>query len=246
MINKTIVLKIISILSIVYLVIWQNFSVEKKSDIAVLMYHNVSNNILGLKKWFVSPKEFDKQMKYLYENNYKTYLAEEINEIKKNEKSVIITFDDGYENFYTEVFSILKKYNIKANLYVATDYIGQKNYVTEEQLKEMDNSGLVSIGSHTCSHVSLTDLGPNELEHELKNSQIKLEKILNKKIKTIAYPNGHYDETTLKKVKKYYDYGFIFGDMLQKKSNIKNHEINRIGIYYDIDFETFKSIIKSL
>ena len=68
------------------------------------------------------------------------------------EKPVILTFDDGYDDNYTELFPLLQKYNAKATIFVIPKAIGTPHKMTAEQIYELSRSGLVSIQSHTYSH----------------------------------------------------------------------------------------------
>ena len=74
-------------------------------------------------------------------------------------------------------------------------------------LKEMSNSGLIEIGSHTASHPKLNTLDKEGIEYEFKNSKEVLESIIKKDITTIAYPSGLYNQDVLDIAQKYYDYG---------------------------------------
>jgi len=211
--------------------------------VCVLMYHSISDDIRGGEELFVSPKAFEKQMKYLNKKGFKTLFVEELDNKKITKKNIVITFDDGYEDFYTNVLPILKKYNIKANLYVVTDKIGKKNFLTAKQLKEISDSGLVSIGSHTVSHPELSKLNKKTIEKELVKSKQVLENITKKEIKTISYPNGNYDENVIKIAKKHYEYGLIMNYKTQIVAMLNNYKINRIGIYKNTQHDDFVEII---
>ena len=105
-------------------------------------------------------------------------------------KPVLITFDDGWQDNYTNAYKILKKKNVKANIFIAYNYIGQKNCLTWEQIFEMKNSGLISFGSHTVNHVNLTKLKDDEIKTELTQSKKLLEEKLLQEINCFAYPKG--------------------------------------------------------
>lgn len=121
-----------------------------KRGIPCIMYHNISND-KG-----VSPKEFEKHLE-LIQKNY-TFKFEEFeklnNKLPKN--SILLTFDDGYADNYHNAFPLLKKYNMKATIFLNTAYINKETfYMNWEQVKEMYESGLVDFQLHTHSHFSV-------------------------------------------------------------------------------------------
>lgn len=171
--------------------------------IPVIMYHSIKyekNNCVRL------PKEnFEKQMKYLKDNNYTTLTLDELYDFfEKNipvpKKSVVLTFDDGYKDNYDTAYPILKKYGFKATVFVITNCIGTGEYLTEEELKEMDQNGF-DVESHTANHETLTKLSYDKQYDTISQSKERLEKLLNKKVKYIAYPCGKYNNNTVKAVK---------------------------------------------
>ena len=122
----------------------------KRKSVACLMYHNVfPEKTEGI----ISEEEFEKHMEYI--KDMKTYKMEELEKMNYilDEKSILVTFDDGYKNNYTKAFPILKKYNIKATIFLNTVYIeNDKDYLNWNEIKEMYESGLVDFQLHTHSH----------------------------------------------------------------------------------------------
>jgi peptidoglycan/xylan/chitin deacetylase (PgdA/CDA1 family) len=161
------------------------------------MYHSIDEKHRET-KLSVSPADFERQMAFLSRNNYVTMWLEDL--IKTIEagkpiapKAVAITFDDGYENNYTSAFPVLKRYRIPATIFVAANNIGKPGFLTEEQIREMAQSGIISIGSHTLHHVylpSITD--PEQLRREIFESKEKLEEITGKRVATFSYPVGGF------------------------------------------------------
>ena len=160
-------------------------------------------------------------------------------------KVVALTFDDGYVDFYTNVLPIIKKYNIKTNLYIITSTTINGKYVNEEQIKELSNSGLVSIGSHTVSHNPLASLKAEQIETELKDSKEYLENLLGKEIKTISYPTGSYNSSVLNTAQEYYKYGITTIEGTQNMNNFSKYKIIRRAMYRSSGMGTFKSIVGS-
>lgn len=155
----------------------------------------------------VLPRTFENHLKLIKENNYTTYFLRDLpnilnGKIPYEKKSIILTFDDGYGDFYTDAFPLLKKYQMKATVYIIYDFIGKKNYMDAAQIQEIINSGLIEIGSHTLTHPNLTAISEQEAEHQIKESKILLENRFNVKVETFCYPYGVYSSQVAQVVKK--------------------------------------------
>ena len=141
--------------------------------------------------------QFDQQMAYLAEEGYHTITLDEMMDAAENgtplpEKPVVITLDDGYVDNYEYAYPILKKYGFKATIFLINDFTGvYPNYLTWEQIHEMQDSGLIDFESHTMTHANLSELtSRDELHHEIADSREALSKKLGKEIDYIAYPGG--------------------------------------------------------
>lgn len=151
------------------------------------------------------PDVLEEQFKTLKEYGYTTYFAEEVPQIVKGQKplmdrGIVLTFDDGYEDFYTDVFPLLKKYNLKATQYVIYDYIDEKGFLTKKQIRELIDSGLVEIGSHTLDHVWLKTTDDREARRQVIASKRRLESLFHITVNTFCYPAGGYDDRILRYV----------------------------------------------
>lgn len=175
-------------------------------SVPVLNYHQINDrdeNALT-----VHTDQFEAQMRYLAEEGYHVITPEEMinaweNGEKLPEKPVIITFDDGYADNYRNAFPILQKYNLKATIFLISDYVSTyPNYLTWTQVSEMQDSGLIDFESHTLSHEQLDSTSPEETWNQLDGSKKALEWHLQKEINFLAYPCGSYDEELQQLVKK--------------------------------------------
>jgi len=191
---------------------------EKKKDenfcmqTPVFMYHHMKPSLKGIKDGVtkalsVSTQTFDDQMKYLVDNGYKTIKAEDlveaiINNKELDKKTIVLTFDDGYEDIYTEAFPIAKKYNVILNAMIITDSIGKPDYMTWDQLKEMKKSGLVYLYNHTKTHPTLAKKTDDEIKIEATEAQSALEKNLGTTYPLITYPYGTYSERVIRILKE--------------------------------------------
>ncbi|MBR8461686.1 polysaccharide deacetylase family protein [Campylobacter sp. faydin G-105] len=179
----------------------------------VLMYHSISEH-MGEKfdKWRVKPKDFESQMRYLSKNGFKSYFISELVALKNlPPKAVCITFDDGYADNYTNAFEILRRFNLKATIYLVPNKEqnhwekGLKHHLQmldNKQIIALQNSGLVEFGAHTLNHVNLTKINPNDAQIELKNSKEQVEKLTGKSCVSLAYPYGKFDENIVRIAKE--------------------------------------------
>ena len=91
------------------------FSIEQSVNVPVLMHHAVSDNMWGIDELFVSPASMEEQLRYLVDNGYEPIWFSDLAELEQYEKPVILTFDDGYDDNYTELLPLLRKYNVKSD-----------------------------------------------------------------------------------------------------------------------------------
>lgn len=166
---------------------------------SILMYHSVSAR--GGSFSAVSPEEFQRQMAYIAGKRCTVIpLSELVRRLRAGKTlggSVALTFDDGYRDNYTEVFPLLKQYGFPATIFVTTDLIGQAQYCTVEELREMHSSGLISIEPHTLSHPKLAKLSRAEAAREVRESRSALENILGTAPTLFAYPYGDFSDETV-------------------------------------------------
>ncbi len=174
----------------------------------VLMYHLIkdvpySYNV-GL---FVRPRDFEEHIRCLLEAGYTFYFADEYR--RTENRSVILTFDDGYADNYTELFPILKKYNIKATIFLIGDYVDRDpRYLTAEQIKEMSESGLVQFGCHTMSHRDLSTLDDDAVRTELEECIDFVKGLSGQDCTTVAYPYGGYNDAVTAIAKEYFRFAY--------------------------------------
>lgn len=179
-------------------------------DIPILMYHAVSDHCWGIEQLFVSPKKLEEQLQYLQENGYTTITFEDFDRLETIEKPVMLTFDDGYSDNYTDLFPLLKKYNAKATIFLIYNMLDQlPYYLTRAQVAEMDASGLVSFQAHTMSHPNLDSVDGEQLEYELVQAKLELTRLLKKEMFVVAYPSGKWDADSIAMTKENYQFGVL-------------------------------------
>ena len=178
---------------------------EKFSSIPILNYHFIEGK--GEKAGLsISFQAFEKQLLHLLKRNCRVISPQDLLECRKNQtelpsKSVIITFDDGDENFYTMVYPVLVRYQIPVTMFIITDWIGKPGYLTWEQIHSM-TPRLITIGSHTVSHRYLPDLPFEEIRRELTESKKILQEKLNRNIRFFCYPVGGFNASIREMVKE--------------------------------------------
>lgn len=178
-------------------------------SVPVLMYHAVSDNCWGIEELFVSPSSMEAQLKYLNENGYTTIWFSDLEHIDQIEKPVMLTFDDGYDDNYEYLFPLLKEYNCKATIFVIPTAIGGNHKMNAEQIKEMSDSGLVDIESHTMTHPDLDTLGYDDTIYELEQSRLEILRITGKLPYVLCYPTGYNSSITREVAKDYYQFGIL-------------------------------------
>ena len=169
------------------------------------MYHEVSEAPERSKKtrhtnpiYSLSLTKFREQMEYISKNSYQTLsLNELMNHTAYNyDKTVAISFDDGWTDNYTNAFPILKRLDLTATIFVITAFVSKPQYVDWHRLKEMNKEG-VSIQSHTVSHRPLTVLKTNEIMYELDASKKQIEDHLGTPVDFLSAPHGMIDPRVL-------------------------------------------------
>lgn len=175
-------------------------------SVPVLNYHQINDQAENALT--VHTDQFEAQMKYLADNGFHTITPADMLDAWENgtplpEKPVVLTFDDGYVDNYRNAFPILEKYHLKGTIFLISDYVGNyPNYLTWQQIEEMQESGHIDFESHTLSHMQLDKTTPEETFHQLKGSKEALEYHLQKPINFIAYPCGSYDDELVRQTKE--------------------------------------------
>lgn len=203
--------------------------------VPILLYHYVEyvkdQGDTIRKSLNIMPYTFDAEIKTLKDAGYTFITTKDLADALDGEealppKSVILTFDDGYRDFYTDVFPILKKYQVKAVAYVVPNFLDKPNNLATWQLKEITASGLVEIGAHTMDHSYLVGLSAQRVRNEVEQSKKFLEKELGIRVVSFAYPYGAFDNTAIDIVKK-----AGFRSAVTTISGVYALDVNRFFLY---------------
>jgi peptidoglycan/xylan/chitin deacetylase (PgdA/CDA1 family) len=179
-----------------------------RTRLPILMYHSISDNLFGMSHPYfhinTSPETFSQQMRWLRHAGYRTLdLAEAWAGLEAGadfSKRVVITFDDGYRDFYTDAMDVLKQCGFTATIFLATDRIRNTpariegaDYLTWSEVRELHAEG-IRFGAHTVTHPDLRSLGPDQIEYELGCSKEIIEQNLGDAVKSFSYPHGFPEE----------------------------------------------------
>lgn len=215
--------------------------------IPVLTYHQI-DDLAGKPKtrdYYVSPKLLDEQMKYLSEKGYKTLTPKEFYDILQTgknpkQKSVMLTFDDGNYNNYSNAFPILEKYGFTGVFYVPSSRRGINN----AQLQEMVRGGMV-IDPHGKTHMLLSKISETGvLYDELVTSKQSIENVTGQKSNSFCYPGCEYNSAVTSILNSNnYLIAFTCGASIDHKLG-NRFTLSRNHVYNDM--QHFKSILSGV
>lgn len=216
--------------------------------IPILMYHAIDDyHGKGMKDLYVSPTVFEKQMLYLKENGYTLLSFEQWDKRFEVNKPIFVTFDDGMKN-NKNAFIVLTRlkdssFTPKATAYVITDTVGS-SWLSHDEIKEMVNSGIFSIQSHTLSHADLPTLP--DPEAELKDAKDRIESITGKPVIALSYPFGHVNDKVVEVAKKYYKFASTTKPGYFEERGTPNELLlqQRVRIHHSTTMEQFAALLK--
>jgi len=213
--------------------------------VPILTYHSIdeTGSIIS-----TSPDHFRSQMLHLQNKQFNIIsLKDIVTYICENStlpsKSVVITFDDGFKNFYSVAFPILKRYGFTATIFLVPGYCGKNNkwdgqlkgipvldLLGWDEIQEMAVNGM-DFGAHTMHHPDLSEVSTEQAYDEITESKSLMQKYLGKDVSFFAYPYGNQS----KKIQKIVEKQFLGAcstelDFLTLNSNI--HSMPRIDMYY--------------
>ncbi len=174
--------------------------------VPALSYHNVTERTGQNPAYFITPAAFEAQISSLKNRGFQSVLPEEIYKFYSNgnslpAKPILISFDDTRKEHYTTVAPILEKYGFKGTFFIMTVSIGKKNYMSNEDIKELADRGH-EISLHTWDHQDLRNLPDDQWEIQIDKPKLNLEKTIGKPIASVAYPFGVWNQNAISELKE--------------------------------------------
>ena len=183
----------------------------------VLLYHRVADLEDDPDMIAVSPARFAEHLAVIRQTCYPMRLLELVEAVRRRaipRRAVVLTFDDGYEEFIREVYPLLWSTEVPATVFAISGVIGdlfptkdaaqygpgaRYRVMNAEELRSLAQSGLVEVGAHTITHPRLSSLSRERQWQEITESRRQLEALLDTPVLTFSYPHGrshdHTDET---------------------------------------------------
>jgi len=211
-----------------------------KNKLFVLIYHSVSDE---KNKVATSPELFEKEMAYLKRKRHNFLRASDVMTLKEKKvrKPTIIYFDDGFKDNLTNALPILKKYDIRATIFVTTGYMGKENkYLNWDEVLFLKKNGF-EVGSHTVNHKRLAEAGLKEAEFEISESKKIIENKIGDDVCSFSFPKGSFNDNVKDLIAKSgYKIAVSDGVGLNDVEDIKN---SGLTVLKNVDIRNWENLI---
>ena len=223
--------------------------------VPVLMYHEIAG-ILSTptpSRLAVAPEAFADQLAYLRDAGFTAITAGALAESLADgaeplpERPVVLTFDDGYCDFYDQALPLLKQYGHTATVFQTTERIGierpkRRMMLTWQEIAEVAEAG-VEIGAHTITHPQLDQLPEKELREELSDSKRLIEDHLGMAVPGLSYPYGYSNEKVRQMARELgYAYAYAVGNAMTT-SEADHFALPRLTVKHNTTFEAFCKMV---
>jgi peptidoglycan/xylan/chitin deacetylase (PgdA/CDA1 family) len=224
----------------------------------ILCYHQFTHDATGAHRLELTAEAFELQIRYLLGNGYQSLSFADVDDMLRGgrpipPRGVVLTIDDGYRSVYDVAWPILKKYQVKATLFIYTDFIGTGKALSWAQMQEMTSSGLIDIQSHGKSHASLSRLPEDKTSASYKVRVLQEISASNAVFKRhrgetpvyLSYPYGNSSVTAAELLAKQ---GYSLAATVTRGENTVYSDpylLYRTMIYDDHDIDEFARMVRS-
>ncbi len=228
---------------------------DRVQVVPILCYHRVDQ---GTGRMTLSAASLAQQFEWLASNGYRVVRLQDLQGFLAGRqalppRSVVLTFDDGYESHHRLVLPLLKQHGFHATVFLYTDFVGGSDALSWSQMQDMVASGLVDIQAHSKTHASLIERRPDEndarhrqrLETEVRVPREQIERRLNQPVLSFAYPYGDANETVLELLGLH---RYRFGVTVYPGGNpfyAQPLMLRRVMIFGGIDLDDFKAKLQT-
>jgi peptidoglycan/xylan/chitin deacetylase (PgdA/CDA1 family) len=165
--------------------------------VPVLLYHSISDSPSQDERFAVSRAQFEAHAAAVHASGRATLSISDLARALRGESALpervaAITFDDGFADNYDAVLSLLNR-QLNSTLYIITGTIGAPDRLTQSQVAQLAHMRGVEIGAHTVCHPYLDELDEHEIGEEVASSKRELEDLVQRTVRSFAYPHGAYD-----------------------------------------------------
>ncbi len=194
----------------------------------VYLFHDILEDSSKVKSIFsISRSSFETFILRELEQGKKALAFNELSDVicnkKKIQKGFYVSFDDANSSVYSVAYPFLKKHNIPFIIFITKELVGKPNFLTEKQIKELSEDDLCTVGAHAIHHKMFRYFSEEQMKQEYAESKKYLEVLIQKEVKSFAFPYGRVVECSRKSIKtlkdsKRYDFAFsaIAGTIRQK------------------------------
>lgn|GEM_PF-1376379 len=223
--------------------------VNRRVVVPILMYHHVA--VAGPEAdairtdLSVSPARFEAQLRYLIERGYQPIaLRDLIMHIQVGEplplKPVVLTFDDGFKDQFTNAYPLLKRYGLRGTFFIITGFVdeGREEYMSWADIELLHAEGM-EIGSHSYTHPSLRGKSFNYVVWQVLGSKEAIEARTNDRVRFFSYPSGQYDKLVVDVLESAGYWGAVTVEAGSLQSSQLPFELRRIRVRGRYELEDF-------
>lgn len=176
-----------------------------QARVPILMYHHIAIAPAGAdavrRDLSVSPAAFAQQMDYLRAQGYETIdLQHLVDHLTTGRplpaKPIILTFDDGYDDNFTQAYPVLRSHRLTGVFFVLSDAMGNPGYMSWQEAAEMSRNGM-DIQAHGRTHADLAISSSADVAWQVAGSKAMIEERIGRPVRFYCYPSGRYNARTI-------------------------------------------------